>query len=128
MSAVRPFASIACLMGAAGVVCAAAASHGGGDQRMAAAAQILLVHAVASLAIAFAPIVWRRPFRAVLVANAAMQGGAVLFAADMARRTLQSEALFPMAAPIGGTILIGAWVVAALAFAVSRPAGQARTD
>ena len=51
MKFARLLAVIACLMGAAGVGAAAGAAHGGGEF-LAPAAQLLLVHAVASLALA----------------------------------------------------------------------------
>jgi uncharacterized membrane protein YgdD (TMEM256/DUF423 family) len=44
--------------------------------------------------------------------------GASLFAADIACRTFAEARLFPMAAPIGGTLMILAWVALALAAAV----------
>ena len=101
---------IACLMGAGGVIAAAAAAHVTGEGRMSAAAQILMVHAAATLALAASGA---RASRIVLAATAGLQAGAILFAADMAARTILERALFPSAAPIGGTILIIGWLVAA---------------
>lgn len=112
-TATRAFPAIACLMGACGVIFAAVAAHVAGETRMAAAAQILMVHAAASLALA--PHAARS--RILLVATAALQAGAILFAADIAVRTLAGQALFPSAAPTGGTIMILAWLVAAAKFA-----------
>jgi len=101
---------VACLMGAAGVAAAAAAAHGGGDL-LQPAALLLLVHAAAILAlggsIGHAPL--------GLAAMAGMAAGSIVFAATMAMRTWTGAALFPMAAPIGGSTTILAWLVAALA-------------
>ena len=38
-------------------------------------------------------------------------GGAGLFAADITMRVYLSTPLFPMAAPIGGVLMILAWIV-----------------
>ncbi len=109
------------LLGAAGVVAAAAAAHGGGsDTRLAAAAQILLAHAPAVLALAVARGVGGQPPRILSLAGWAMVVGAVLFSADMAARHFGGNSLFPMAAPLGGLVLIGAWLAAAVAFLVPR--------
>ena len=112
----RTLSTIACLMGAAGVIAAAVAAHVTGEARMASAAQILMIHAAASLALAGGAFA----SRFIAAAAAAMQAGAILFAADMTARTVASEALFPSAAPIGGTILIVAWLTAAAGFAFRR--------
>jgi uncharacterized membrane protein YgdD (TMEM256/DUF423 family) len=41
--------------------------------------------------------------------------GGALFAGDVSMRAFAGHRLFPMAAPAGGTILIIAWLVLALA-------------
>jgi uncharacterized membrane protein YgdD (TMEM256/DUF423 family) len=41
--------------------------------------------------------------------------GGVLFASDVSMRAFAGHRLFPMAAPAGGTILIIAWLVLAVA-------------
>ena len=110
--AVRAISAVACLMGAGGVVAAAAAAHLATDARMGAASQILMVHAAASLALAMRAA----GSRIILLATALLQAGAILFSADMTVRTLAGNALFPSAAPIGGTILILAWLTAAAKF------------
>jgi uncharacterized membrane protein YgdD (TMEM256/DUF423 family) len=97
-------------MGAAGVAAAAGAAHGGGEL-LQPAALLLLVHAAAILALGacagHAPV--------GLVAMAGLAAGSILFAANMAVRTWYGTALFPMAAPIGGTTAILAWLLAAVA-------------
>ena len=109
-------------MGAAGVIAAAAAAHVTGEGRMTAAAQILMVHGAATLALAASGAA---ASRLVLAGTLGLQAGAILFAADMAARTILERALFPSAAPIGGTILIVAWLAAAAGFAFRpRSTGQ----
>jgi uncharacterized membrane protein YgdD (TMEM256/DUF423 family) len=98
-------------MGAAGVAAAARAAHGGGGGPLAAASLLLMVHAAAMLALG--SLVGATP--AGLVAIAGMAAGSLLFAADMAMRTWHGTALFPMAAPIGGSTTILAWLLAAVA-------------
>lgn len=118
----RALAAIACLMGAGGVTAAAAAAHVTGEGRMSAAAQVLMVHAAATLALAASGA---SASRIVLAGTLGLQAGAILFGADMAARTVLERALFPSAAPIGGTLLIVAWVVTAAGFAFSpRSTGQ----
>jgi uncharacterized membrane protein YgdD (TMEM256/DUF423 family) len=111
-------AAAAGLMGAAGVALAAVAAHKLPTPAMASAAQMLMVHAVAVLAIsawavrsANAAGWWR-------VAGRVMLLGTALFAGDIALRGFEAGQLFPMAAPIGGSLTIFAWVLVALAAAV----------
>jgi uncharacterized membrane protein YgdD (TMEM256/DUF423 family) len=111
-------AAAAGLMGAAGVALAAVAAHRLPTPAMASAAQMLMVHAVAVLAIsawavrsANAAGWWRVAARVMLL-------GTALFAGDIALRGFEAGQLFPMAAPIGGSLTIFAWVLVALAAAV----------
>jgi len=112
----RVLCVVACLMGAAGVAASAVAAHAGGAL-LGPAALLLLAHAAAILALG--PAVGHTV--AGLVAMAGLAAGGLLFAGDMAMRTWAGSPLFPMAAPIGGSTAILAWLVAALAVAVSRP-------
>jgi len=75
---------------------------------------MLLVHAAAILALG--GIAGHAPIG--LAAMALMAAGPLLFAGDMAMRTWVGTALFSMAAPIGGSAAIVAWLVAAIAVAV----------
>jgi uncharacterized membrane protein YgdD (TMEM256/DUF423 family) len=111
-------AAAASLMGAAGVALAAVAAHRVPTPAMASAAQMLMVHAVAVLAIASWAVRspsaggwWRGAARAMLL-------GVALFAGDIALRGFEAGSLFPMAAPIGGSLTILAWVLAAVAAAI----------
>jgi len=114
------FLVLAGLMGASGVVLAALAAHAAPGTGLEGASQMLLIHAAAVLgacALAEAGRLW------ALAGNLAMAVwiiGAVLFAGDIALRAFTGHRLFPMAAPTGGTLLIVAWVLFALAAAVGR--------
>lgn len=101
---------VAGILGAAGVALAAAAAHAGTVRFFGPAAAMCLVHAPALLAInARQP----RP-RLATVASALLGGGTVIFSGDLATRAILDHAAFPMAAPIGGTLMILGWVAVAL--------------
>jgi len=106
---------LASLMGAAGVVLAAAAAHAAPRAGLASAAYLLLFHAVAVLgaaALTRQGLLWPP---AALAAMAGFVLGGVLFASDVSMWAFAGHRLFPMAAPAGGTILIIAWLVLAVA-------------
>ena len=105
----------AALMGAAGVGLAAAAAHQGGGDLGRTAALFLLLHAAACLGIAAHARV--APSRALLIVGFVLAAGAILFAADLARSGFAGERLFPMAAPIGGSTMLLAWLALAAVFA-----------
>ena len=112
----RALLAAAGLLGAAGVASAAAAAHLGGAF-MPVASDMLLFHAAAIAAVAGVAIALGGRL-AFVVAGAVMTLGVVLFSGDLVMRDLAEHALFPMAAPTGGTLLIGGWlalIVAALA-------------
>ncbi|WP_338829487.1 DUF423 domain-containing protein [Bradyrhizobium sp. 27S5] len=111
----RLLIGVAAVMGACGVMLAAGAAHMPDATRLAAASSMLLFHAPAAIAtIAVAD-------RAVIHAKfgiAAAAGfviAASLFAGDLVLRQYAGHGLFPMAAPIGGTLLILSWLVLAVA-------------
>jgi uncharacterized membrane protein YgdD (TMEM256/DUF423 family) len=114
---------LAGLMGAGGVVLAAAGAHAAPHAGVAGAAYMLLFHAAAILggnALTQQGLLWRPLALAALIGWAV---GAVLFAGDVSARAFVGHRLLPMAAPIGGTILIAAWLgfaIAALAGALQR--------
>lgn len=106
------------LLGAAGVGLASVAAHRVPTPAMASAAQMLMVHAVAVLVVsawsvrsAHAAGWWRVAARVMLL-------GVALFAGDIALRGLEVGSLFPMAAPIGGSLTILAWLLVAVAAAI----------
>jgi uncharacterized membrane protein YgdD (TMEM256/DUF423 family) len=106
------------LAGAAGVALSAAAAHAGGAFT-GTVATMLLVHAPALLAVgllggAFGGKVLRLGAYCLLV-------GVLLFAGDLLARDYVGGALFSMAAPTGGTLMILGWIIiAAAAFMPAR--------
>ncbi|MCB1418485.1 MAG: DUF423 domain-containing protein [Notoacmeibacter sp.] len=99
---------VAGLAGASGVAFAAYAAHAGGDN-LKTASQMLLFHAPALLALsALASSALRK------LSIGVMAVGLVLFCGDLVMREMSGSRLFPMAAPIGGSSLILAWVLIAL--------------
>jgi uncharacterized membrane protein YgdD (TMEM256/DUF423 family) len=106
---------LAGLMGACGVALAAAAAHATPGTGLDSAALLLLLHAVALLSaagLADRGLLWQ-PLALVAMTGFAAGGG--LFAGDIAMRAFAERRLFPMAAPTGGTLLILAWLVLAVA-------------
>lgn len=103
--------TLAGLMGAAGVAAGAAAAHLAGSGPLETAGTYLILHAAAALAIARG-----QPQDKTFLASASLLiAGAVLFAGDIALRALAGLRLFPMAAPLGGLLLIAGWLTLALA-------------
>ena len=56
----------------------------------------------------------------ILAAASGLAIGAALFAGDLTLRHFAGHALFPMAAPSGGTIMIASWLAVTLAAVVAR--------
>jgi uncharacterized membrane protein YgdD (TMEM256/DUF423 family) len=113
---------VAALAGLAGVALSALAAHAAAPGNLDTAARFLLLHApvlVGLVALLGAGLV-----RARLVRLAAwiLVVGLVLFCGDLARRALAGAALFPMAAPTGGALLMIGWGVIALAALIPRKA------
>jgi len=102
----------AAALGAAGVALAAAASHGGADPHLETAAQFLMIHGAAALALAALSASAERPLGYLLAASL-MIGAVILFAGDLTFRAYTGDRLFPFAAPLGGSSLILAWLIAA---------------
>ena len=104
---------IGALMGAAGVALAAVAAHRTADPSLATAALFLILHGVG--AIALTAIAGGTPWPTVLLGAASLMLVAVaLFSGDVSSRVLRGDKLFPMAAPLGGSLLIGSWLIAAV--------------
>ncbi|OHV87945.1 DUF423 domain-containing protein [Mesorhizobium sp. ORS 3428] len=96
------------LVGAAGVALSAAAAHRGGAFT-ATAASFLLTHAPVFLAIGLAG-----GNRCLRIASLVLLLGLLLFAGDLLARDFLGSRLFPMSAPIGGTLLIAGWLAIAV--------------
>ena len=102
------------VIGATGVLAAAAASHGGEARNLTAIATIGLAHGPALLALGLAG-----RGRLLGVAAGLLAIGTLVFISDLGIREWLGQGLFPGAAPLGGTGMIGGWfaiVVAALAW------------
>ncbi len=111
----RLLLALAGLMGACGVALAAAASHVNADPRLALAAGLLLVHAPALLGLA------AQPSPRLRWPGLGLAVGAALFSGDMAMRAFADHALFPMAAPTGGVVMILSWLAVSVLAAFAKP-------
>ena len=111
----RTLVALAGVMGALGVALAAASAHQPDATRLAAASSMLLFHASAVLAVV--ALAERRVvhLQIGLVAAFSFVAASALFAGDLTLRQYAGHSLFPMAAPTGGTLLIGGWLVLAVA-------------
>ncbi|TFV39976.1 DUF423 domain-containing protein [Bradyrhizobium frederickii] len=120
MAAHRLLIGLAGLMGAAGVALAAASAHGADASRLATASAMLLFHATAILAVIAVLARGLLHGGIGLVAAFGLAGGAALFAGDLTLRQYAGHALFPMAAPTGGTVMIAGWLAVTLAAVMAR--------
>jgi uncharacterized membrane protein YgdD (TMEM256/DUF423 family) len=117
---VAALGALSALMGAGGVALAAAATHAGGGGTGQTAAYFLVLHAAALLGLTAcartcaADVVFAR---ALVVAGACLGLGTIVFSADLATRAFSGARLFPMAAPVGGSLMILAWLALAAVFA-----------
>ena len=96
---------LAGLAGALGVAAAARASHMG-DDNLGIAANFLLLHAPVLIGLSLLAA-----SRLAFAAGIVLAIGLAVFAGDLAVRSFTGNALFPMAAPIGGGALILGWVL-----------------
>ncbi len=97
------------LAGAAGIVLAGVAAHGSAGPMLETGARLLLLHAVAALCMAALAAAWPRRRGFFIAAAFLFLVGGFLFCADLAVRALAGSHLFPMAAPVGATLLILGW-------------------
>jgi len=103
------------IAGAAGVALSAAAAHVPDASRLGPASSMLLFHASAILAAVL--LCERGGVHRIpgLAAGCGFVIGAALFAGDLSLRQFSGHALFPMAAPTGGVLLIGSWLLLSVA-------------
>ena len=99
------------LIGAVGIISAAAASHAGESRNLSAIALICLAHGPALLALGLGS----QRGRGWSLAAALLAIGTLIFAGDLGFREWQGQGVFPGAAPIGGTAMIGGWIAVVLA-------------
>ena len=111
---------LAGIMGADGVILAALAAHQGDATRLAPASSMLLFHASAVLAVVALIERGIVASKGGIVSGFGFVIAAALFAGDLSMRQFAGHALFPMAAPTGGTLLIISWLVLAVAAAWPR--------
>ncbi|MFL5037032.1 MAG: DUF423 domain-containing protein [Microvirga sp.] len=111
---------LAGLSGLAGVALSAAGAHATGGSNLETAGRFLLIHAAALVGLAALagtglvhPGVARAGGWAILV-------GVALFAGDLAWRVWRGAALFPMAAPAGGILLMIGWAAIAVSALIPR--------
>jgi len=95
------------LCGAAGVALSAAAAHLGGAF-VSTAASFLLMNAPVFLAVGLIGV-----NRVLRIGSFILLAGLLLFSGDLLARDFLGSRLFPMSAPIGGTLLIAGWLVIA---------------
>jgi uncharacterized membrane protein YgdD (TMEM256/DUF423 family) len=107
--------ALAALSGMAGVIEAAAAAHVNVDPLLQTSSNFLLLMGTATIAIAAFALVARHCRAFYLVAGSILLAGSSLFCYDLTMRVFFVHKLFDLAAPIGGTLMIGGWLAAALA-------------
>ena len=122
---VRILIGTGALGGLFGVGLAAAAAHAPGGSHAEVAARFLLAHAPALLALAALIGAGLVSPRVGGLAAFALLVGLALFAGDLTLRAFRGYALFPMAAPAGGILLMLGWAL--LAIAALLPRRPART-
>lgn len=108
----RVIGVMAGLLGAAGVAASAGGAHAMQGGNLDTAGKMLLIHAAALLALSIPSRFSNRLRRASALV---MTVGVCLFAGDLTLRALEGLPLFPMAAPLGGLLMIASWLIAALA-------------
>jgi uncharacterized membrane protein YgdD (TMEM256/DUF423 family) len=119
MSLSRPallLATFAALLGAGGVALAALSTHADGGDLGKTASQFLILHAGAILGVSAHARV--ASSRGLWLAGAALGLGTLLFSGDLTSRAFSGARLFPLAAPIGGSLIMLAWIALFLVFAI----------
>ncbi len=104
----------AALLGASGVALAAEVAHAGGGDLGKTASLFLVLHGCALLATAALATSASALTRPLLLCGAALGLGVAIFSADLAARAFFDIRLFPLAAPVGGALMIASWIALAL--------------
>ena len=115
MIAERVLVGLGAIAGCLGVALAAAASHVTGGGTLDTSARFLLAHAPALIGLAAASAAGLTHRSVGLTAACLIALGLALFSGDLAHRAVRSAALFPMAAPAGGVLMMAGWALAAAA-------------
>ena len=111
--------ALSALMGAAGVALAAATTHSGGGEIGQTAAYFLILHAGALLGLTACARVYAADAvlaRALLLAGGCLGLGTIIFSGELAVLAFTGARLIPIAAPIGGSLMILGWLALAGAF------------
>jgi uncharacterized membrane protein YgdD (TMEM256/DUF423 family) len=116
----RILVSVAAIMGAAGVILAAASAHQTDAAQLGAASSMLLFHATAVLGVVALAERGVIRLQIGILAAFGFVVASSLFAGDLTLRQYAGHALFPMAAPTGGALMISSWLLLALAAAWPR--------
>jgi uncharacterized membrane protein YgdD (TMEM256/DUF423 family) len=116
----RILVSVAAIMGAGGVILAAASAHQTDAARLGAASSMLLFHATAVLGVVALAERGVIRLQIGILAAFGFVVASSLFAGDLTLRQYAGHALFPMAAPTGGALMISSWLLLALAAAWPR--------
>jgi uncharacterized membrane protein YgdD (TMEM256/DUF423 family) len=101
---------VAALAGAAGVAEAAYAAHGAADPLLQISSHFLVLHAAAVIAIAAFAFSCPTRSKALLLSGSLLMFGTLLFCGDLSAKAMIGGRLFPMAAPIGGSLQIIGWL------------------
>jgi uncharacterized membrane protein YgdD (TMEM256/DUF423 family) len=120
MKAYRILVILAAVMGADGIMLAAASAHQADATRLGPASSMLLFHATTVLGVVALAERGMIHARIGLVAAVGFVVAAALFAGDLTLRQYAGHALFPLAAPTGGTLLIASRLLLALSAAWPR--------
>lgn len=124
----RAVLALAGLMGLAGVLLAAAGTHLGGGDKVHLAASFLSMHAGVVLSLAIAALA-RVGHRGLWLSGATVLAlGTLVFAADLAVAGLLNDHPIPVAAPIGGVLMVLGWVVVLSAAFVPLPSSRLTQD
>lgn len=107
--------ALAGLTGASGIILAAISAHNVPDPTLQTAANFLQLHAAATLAVCGLSVALPQRGGWFLGAAGLLLLGSLLFGGDLTARVFIGARLFPMAAPLGGTLLIFGWVFVVLA-------------
>lgn len=102
------------LFGTAGVAAAAAGAHAFSDPALTTAAYFLMIGACAMAATAALGAARGPSWSFSDVSGGLIALGTLLFSGALAGRVVWNVVLFPMAAPIGGTMLMAGWLVLTL--------------
>ncbi|KKB13024.1 hypothetical protein VE25_04110 [Devosia geojensis] len=97
------------LIGGAGILAAAGSAHAGASQALVSATTVCLAHAPALLVLALAG-----KGRWMGVAGVLLALGTLIFVSDMALREFAGVRLLPLAAPLGGLLMIAGWLSIAI--------------